>query len=347
MTVALQVVVVGAGYFGEFHLQAWQRLANTRLAAIVELDPVKRTDLASRFPDTVITDTFAGALQQTGADIVDIITPPASHEAQIYEAIQLTESALIICQKPFCGTLNAASLVTQYIERHKRTVIVHENFRFQPWYAEIKALITHGELGQVLQAGFRLRPGDGQGADAYLDRQPYFRSMSRFLIHETGVHWVDVYRYLFGEPHAVSADLRNINKSIAGEDAGYFVLHYENGLRAHFDGNRLLDHNARNTRLTLGEMLVEGTDGSLHLSGDGQITLRRFNSRESIPHHYTFTDEGFGGDCVYRLQQHVVQHVLDGTHLHNRATDYMRNLELEELIYQAAATQQTQQYSTT
>lgn len=38
----------------------------------------------------------------------------------------------------------------------------------------------------------------------------------RFLIHETGVHLVDVFRYLLGEVAAVTASLHRRNPCIAG-----------------------------------------------------------------------------------------------------------------------------------
>ena len=34
-----------------------------------------------------------------------------------------------------------------------------------------------------------------------------------------------------------------------------------------FDGNRLADHKAENRRLTMGEMLIEGSKGTLRLNG--------------------------------------------------------------------------------
>ena len=54
-------------------------------------------------------------------------------------------------------------------------LVVHENFRFQPWYREAKRLVDAGMLGALHAVAFRLRPGDGQGPRAYLDRQPYFQ----------------------------------------------------------------------------------------------------------------------------------------------------------------------------
>ena len=62
--------------------------------------------------------------------------------------------------------------------------------------------------------------GDGWGDNAYLDRQPYFQTMPRLLVVETAIHWIDTFRFLFGEVDAVYARLRRINPAIAGEDAG-------------------------------------------------------------------------------------------------------------------------------
>lgn len=334
----LKTIAVGGGFFAQFHLEAWQRLPDTTLAAIVDTDAATRDTLRSVYPDALVIDDLDEAARQVDADIVDIITPPTTHQSLIHTAIQCCPKALIICQKPFCTSLEEANEVTKRAGQLNREIIIHENFRFQPWYLKIKSLLNDNAIGQLLQLTFRLRPGDGQGASAYLDRQPYFQQMPRFLIHETGIHWVDVFRYLLGEPEAVVADLRQINPAIAGEDAGYFIFHYDNNLRAHFDGNRLLDHAADNTRHTMGEMIIEGTEGSITLNGDGEITLRGFNNKEpqSIPYEYELI--GFGADCVRLLQAHVVDHLHHNTPLQNRASDYLKNLRIEEAIYQAAQT---------
>ena len=41
-----------------------------------------------------------------------------------------------------------------------------------------------------------------------------------------------------------------------------------------YTGNRLADHKAENRRLTMGEMMIEGSDGTLRLDGDGALWLR-------------------------------------------------------------------------
>ena len=189
--------------------------------------------------------------------------------------------------------------------------------------------LDDGLIGSVQQLTFRLRPGDGQGPRAYLDRQPYFQRMERFLVHETAVHWVDTFRYLLGEPLSVYADLRRLNPAIAGEDAGYILFEHENGARALFDGNRHLDHAADNLRCTMGEALVEGDEGTLGLCGDGSVFHRAFGSTSTAMLLPASTWQGFGGDCVHALQSHVVKALLDGTALENTAQDYLSVMRID------------------
>ena len=125
--------------------------------------------------------------------------------------------------------------------------------------------------------------------------------MPRFLVHETLVHIIDVFRYLLGEPTYVFADLRRLNPAIKGEDAGLVVLGFEGGVRALIDGNRLVDHAAENRRLTMGEMWLEGADAVVRLDGDGALYLRPHGENTETPLSYEWQNTGYGGDCVYLL----------------------------------------------
>lgn len=330
MSEQFKVGCYGAGYFSQFHFDAWQRIDGAQLVAIANRAISNIPDLpVEKHPNVV------EMLETNQIDVLDIITPPVTHLATIKTAIEFGVSA-IICQKPFCEDLEQARQAVQLAKSAGIPIIVHENFRFQPWYRKMKEWVDQGKLGDVLQCTFRLRTGDGQGQNAYLDRQPYFREMERFLVHETAVHWIDTFRFLLGDPHAVYADLRRYNPAIAGEDAGYILFDHQDGKRSIFDGNRLLDHQAENCRATLGEALIEGTNGSLELHGDGQVTFRAFMSRtcETIleQKHY----KGFAGDCVYSLQKHVIDGLNGIQALENEAEHYLKVIEIEEAIYQSA-----------
>ncbi len=327
ITDAIKVACLGAGYFARFHYDGWSRIDGAQLVGACDRNLHK----AEATGAPAFTD-LEEMLSLAKPDLLDIITPPPSHLAAIRAGLAAGVRA-IICQKPFCTSLNEAREATALAEEAGVPLLIHENFRFQPWYRVMRAAMERGEIGHVHQVTFRLRTGDGQGPRAYLERQPYFQTMPRLLIHETGVHWIDTFRYLMGEPEAVYADLRRMNPVIAGEDAGYFILDYKEGVRALFDGNRLLDHASENHRLTFGEAMIEGTGGTLLLNGAGEVALRRFG--EAASHVLLPAQQwpGFAGDCVKALQQHVIDGLNGVAPLENEARDYLKVITVEEALY--------------
>ena len=328
----IRVGCLGAGYFSQFHIDSWDRIAGAECVAVADQD-VARAQATGRPAYATLSQMIADRT----LDILDIILPPAGHADAIQKGLNAGIKT-IICQKPFCTTLEEARAITDAARDAGATLIIHENFRFQPWFRAIKASIDAGAIGEVQQMTFRLRPGDGQGPDAYLDRQPYFQTMPRFLVHETGVHYVDVFRYLLGQPTAVYADLRRVNPAIAGEDAGLVILDHTGGKRALIDGNRCLDHPATNTRCTMGEGLFEGTDGTLSLLGDGSVHLRKFGATENKMLLAPNTSGNFGGDCTHALQAHIIGALTNDMPIENLAGDYLTVIETELAIYRSAET---------
>nr|WP_239479765.1 Gfo/Idh/MocA family oxidoreductase [Actibacterium sp. 188UL27-1] len=325
----MSVAVLGAGYFAQFHYDGWARIEGVQLIGSADRDLA----CASATGLPAFAD-LADMLTADVPDILDIATPPPTHAVAISQAIAAGVGT-IICQKPFCTSLDEARKTTAAARAAGATLVVHENFRFQPWYRVIKTALDAGKVGDVHQITFRLRTGDGQDPRAYLDRQPYFQTMPRLLVHETAVHWIDTFRYLLGDPTAVYADLRRMNPIIAGEDAGYLL--FDHGpARALFDGNRLLDHDADNHRMTLGEALVEGTAGTLTLTGDGAVHFRAFGSRGGHVLLAAQDYPGFAGDCVHALQAHVVDAIRTGQAPENTAADYLTVREIEEAVYRSA-----------
>lgn len=327
---SFKVACIGAGYFSQFHYEAWRRINGVQLVASVDIniDSAKATGL-SAYDDVQLM------LDRESPDIVDIILPPTGHLSTLSKVIE-TGCKLIICQKPFCLSVTEAEQASALAASAGIPLLVHENIRFSPWNRVIKQQIEDGVIGKVLQMTFRLRPGDGQGAQAYLERQPYFQTMERFLVHETAVHWIDTFRFLLGSPESVFADLRKLNPTIAGEDAGYILFYYADGVRAMFDGNRLLDHAAVNHRCTMGEALVEGTEGTLKLLGNGEVWLRRFGAMDETQVLGANTSTNFGGDCVYHLQQHAVNALGGEGKFENLASDYLEVIRTEEKVYESS-----------
>jgi len=331
----LRVLGVGAGYFSQFQYQGWRNIDAGMCVGIVNRDQAKARALAERFGIPAVFDDLDTALDVTRPDLVDIITSPETHHAYVAKCVGRGIAA--ICQKPFGRDYADAVAITELAEAAGVPLVVHENFRWEPWYREAKRMIDAGTLGEVHGMAFRLRPGDGQGPRAYLDRQPYFQQMPLFLVKETAIHWIDTFRFLLGDVRAVYAALRRMNPVIAGEDAGYIVFEFDGTRTGLFDGNRLNDHVAANPRRTMGEAWIEGSAGVLRLDGDARLWWKPHQGAETEHAYDRGPDDCFGGGACEWLQRHVVAHFESGAPLENTARAYLANLRVQEAVYLSAA----------
>ena len=309
----MRISVVGTGYFSQFHYDAWKRLG-VKIVGVCSLNKNEAIRISELFDNCEIFLNFEKMLIKTKPDLVDIIVPPENHLNFI--KIASKHKINVICQKPFTNSLSQAKSAIKIAKKNGIALAVHENFRYQPWYRKINDLLEFSLIGDLFQVSFRMRPGDGQGK-------------------ETAIHLIDVYRYLFGDIKSVFASLSRLNKNIKGEDTGIVLIDFANGIKGLFDGNRLSDHVANDRRLTIGEMIVEGSKGTIRLNGNGEIFFRKFQENNEKLIKYKWSNKGFAGDSVFHYQKDVMEHFTKGKHLANSAEEYLNNLIIEDAIYKS------------
>ncbi|QGJ71340.1 NADH-dependent dehydrogenase [Planctomycetales bacterium 10988] len=335
----LRGVGIGAGYFSQYHYEAWSRIAEVDLVAVCDLDAEKAKRAAQRYGIPRHYHEVCEMLDREKPDFVDIITRPDSHLAFVREAA--ARGMAIICQKPLAPTTAEATVLVETAEAAGVRLMVHENFRFQPWHREIKRLLDQKILGEKLHSiQIQTRLGDGWQADAYQARQPYFREMPRFLIYETGVHFIDTLQYLFGPIDGVSAILRRQNQEIFGEDAGVVCFEFSNSAFGVWNVSRFHESPAENTRYTFGEFLIEGEEGSLRLNEEGELFLKPLGQPEQ-KHDYIPSKVNFAGDCVYETQKHFCDSLLHEQPFETSGLDYLQVMRIMDCIYEAAAAGKT------
>ncbi len=335
----LRGICVGAGYFSRFQYEAWQRLPEVEIIALVNRDVAKARAAAAEFriPRAAAWSELAAVLDAEKPDFIDLITPPETH----LEAVQLAAARgiAIICQKPIAPTWAECVAVVETARRAGVRLMIHENFRWQPWYREIRRQLDAGTLGDLFSINIRTRLGDGWQSDAYLARQPFFRTYPRLFVYETGVHFLDTFRYLGGEISTVYTRLQKRNPDIRGEDAAQIVCGFQSGATAILDASRYNESDTTNPRYTFGLVRVDGSKGHLELDLEGDLTLKLLGQPSHIL-DYPHTHEGFAGDCVYALQRHFVDRMRDGVPFENTGDDYLKSTALMEACYRSHATGQ-------
>ena len=327
----LRGVLVGAGYFAQFHAEGWGRTNGAAIVAVVDSDVDRGRVFARQWaiPENVHA-TLDAAIAAERPDFADIVTRPESH---VELAQVAAESGLhVICQKPMAATMDECRAMVATARASGTRLVIHENWRWQPWYREARRLSDGGALGRVFHLGFRIRAGDGRGNAPYA-HQPYFREMPRLLIYETLVHFLDTSRYLCGEIEWVHCAIKRVNPAIRGEDAAVIQIGFRGGAQGVIDANRIAG--PMPPPVAFGEMRMEGDRGAVSMSGDGDLRIVEYDTGER-PYEFEKPSIGYKGDSVRAMQQHFVDCLRSGAKAESEAGDYLGTVALVEACYRSA-----------
>lgn len=328
-----KAVAIGAGYFSGFQYEAWNRIPEVDLVAISNRTEAKARRMMSEYGIPRYYAEWWEMIDRERPDFVDIITPPETHFEMCAHAA--SRGAAIVCQKPLAPTRQESAEIVQQARKAGVRFMVHENFRWQPWYRQIKRILVDGRIGEPTHLYFRMRTGDGWGKDAYLARQPFFREYPELLVYETGVHFIDTFRYLLGDVTRVFAFLRRLNPVIYGEDAGQIWLSFESGATAILDANRYNESESPHPRYTFGELRLDATGGHLAMEADSSMRVKPLGE-PARPVDYERENRNFAGDCVYSLQRHFVDCLLSGEPFESDGEDYLKTLAVVDAVYDSA-----------
>jgi D-apiose dehydrogenase len=334
----LRGVGIGAGYFAPFQYEAWTRIPDVDIVAIYNRTEERARGMMTQYGIPRFYADWKEMLDRERPHFVDIITPPETHEEMC--AFAAARGIHIICQKPLAPSHEVSRRIVETTSDAGVRFMVHENFRWQPWYRAIKEAQRRGDIGEFTHLHFLMRMGDGWGADAYLARQPFFREYPRLLFYETGVHFIDTFRFLLGEVSSVVAQTKRLNPAIRGEDAGQLLLKFENGATAIWDANRYNESEAESPRFTFGELRIDGTAGHLTMDTSSTIRIKRLG-QAATELEYMRERKNFAGDCVFFLQRHFVDCMLSGNEFESNGQDYLNNVRIVDAAYESARTGRT------
>ena len=333
MSRRFKCVAIGAGYFSGFQYEAWNRIPEVDLAAISNRTESKARQKMAEYLIPRFYADWREMIDREKPDFVDIITPPETH----FEICQYAakRDVAIICQKPLAPTLEESRRIVEGAAKAGVRFMVHENFRWQPWYREIKSILEDGRIGKATHLYLRMRTGDGWGEDAYLARQPFFRDYPRLLVYETAVHFIDTFRYLLGEIQEVYARLRRLNPVIRGEDAGQICFLFESGSTAILDANRFNESEIDDPRYTFGELRLDASGGHLVMEADSSMRIKPLG-QAARPVEYSRENRNFAGDCVYSVQRHFVDCLRSGDVFESNGQDYLKTLAVVDAVYESS-----------
>lgn len=316
-------------------MDAWRRMSGSAaIEALVEPDPARARAFATQWSIPKVFATFDEMLAVWAGgkpDFVDIATRPDTHLPLTCAAAEA--GIHVLSQKPMASTLEESIRMVEVCRENGVRLLVHENWRWQPWYREIH---KH-DLGPLHYIGFRMRTGDGRGPTPY-ESQPYFATMPRLLIYETLVHFIDTCRYLVGEIEEVYCRTQRLNPLIAGEDAAQIHLRFANGAIGVIDANRIAG--VMPSPIAFAEALIEGSAARITMTDTGDLAIRRHGDSQETPIAFDKPQTGYKGDSILALQLHFVDCLRTGARCESEGEDYLRTVKTVFACYESAATNQ-------
>lgn len=321
MASTLKGGMIGCGWFAENHRQAWLRIPGVEIVAAAD----QHLDRAQRFAARAY-DSAEKMLDCEQLDFVDISTHAASHLRMVSLACQ--RGIPIICQKPIAPDWAGAIEIVQTAEAAGVRLMIHENWRWQPWYRVAHEMIARGDIGAPIGYGFRFRRRDGLGDEPYTE-QAYFRQEPRLIIQVTLVHHMDTARFLFGEIDSVYAEISRRNPRIAGEDQAILVVTHESGTHGWIDGHRFLDPTPDGP--AMGTAFFEGEGGVISILATGDVY------RDEVPVWKNDVTIGCLGDSVRATQAHFISCLKDGSPFESAGRLYLRTFAAVQAAYRSAA----------
>jgi predicted dehydrogenase len=324
----LRVALVGSGMISEYHLRAWARLPDAAVVAVVDPDRSRREARAQQFGIASHYPDLHALFADRAVDALDIASPRETHVDLVRHAA--AEGLPVLCQKPLAPTLPEAEALAQDLGDRIR-LMVHENWRFRPYYRRMRAWIGSGAFGSLTSGSISLATSDliadATGRYPALERQPFMRNEARLLVAETLIHHLDVARWLLGPLSIVAARLVRATDVVAGESAATILLETDLGAPLVVSGTMVSSGSP-----AFGRDRVElvGTSGGILMEND--LMQLRGERPEEIRYEHAPAYQG----CFDAAIAHFVRCLRTGEPFETSVEDNLKTLSLVEQVYRAA-----------
>lgn len=189
--------LVGLGFVGKEHVNAYEKMEHCRLAAICTRNEVTDQKILSDFQGEFTKD-FDKLLKDDGIDIIDICLPTFLHEEYIIKAAEAGKQ--IICEKPLTLTEGSADRIIKAVERNKVNLFVGHVLRFWPEYECFKQYSQSNKL-----AGIELLQAKRLCQFPAWSEWFKYPKKSGGALFDLHIHDIDFSYYLLGEVESVYA----------------------------------------------------------------------------------------------------------------------------------------------
>ena len=245
---AIRVAIAGCGGMAGGHLNAYlriQQIVPDKVSLTAMCDPVREG--AERFAQQVkdavgkapaVYEDIDEMLAKEDLDGIDICSPHGYHHVNAVKA--LNSGVNVMVEKPIGVTVKATHAIIEAAARNKRIAATAEQIRREPSRRAAKWLIDKGMIGDVRMFFSQQASWQGHSPDDPWRWRYDLNLGGGGMVMDSGAHYADTIRYLFGDPDTVYARVeqledRKVNKDgkrlqSAHEDTWIATINFKSGV---------------------------------------------------------------------------------------------------------------------
>ena len=195
----LRIALVGAGFIADYHLGALAGVPEAEVVVVASRTAERARDVAQRFSVPEASDDVPTTVRRRDVDAVLVTTPDDTHESIAIAALEAGKAVLL--QKPMASTAAACRRIIAAAERTGRDLQVSWMHRHFAEVVAAREMLSLGAIGRPETVRLRnATPGPDWG-DWFFRKD----AVSGGVVHQLGIHGIDLVGHVFGRIEAVSA----------------------------------------------------------------------------------------------------------------------------------------------
>ena len=333
----LKVGVVGVGGMGSGHCQCLQKIAETKLTAVCDIDP----DVAAKKGQEFGVPHFSDHRELIASGLCQAITIATPHPPRPPIAVAALAAGLpVLSEKPICDCVSGADAMVAASRKHGVPLAIVYQRRCEPKFRRALELVRAGFLGRLYRATL-ISPE--YRSQAYYNSGGWratWRGEGGGVMMNQAPHIMDLFVQLAGLPCRVRGHVETRLHQIEVEDHAEAFLTYPDGGTGYFY--------VSTCEAGAGQMIeLFGDRGKLCYRG-GDLKLWRYDTPVS---EFTKTNTAMWGgpkSLPVRIRgrkcegghtgvlRNFARHVLFGDKLHAPGADAVGELELANAIWLSA-----------
>jgi len=259
---SINIMVVGLGRWGHLWLEDIRENENYNIVSVVDNDFETIGNVCSEFQinERAGYINLEKAIDESNPDVALIVLPPKAHYQAAKKCIQ--KGVNILSEKPLANDMAEAESLLKLSQNNDVVFMVSQDYRWQPTPQTVRQAISDGVIGKVDYITFQhLRSIDVGG---------WREKMNHVVLEDMAIHHFDLLRYfLSADCKEVYAESFNPKWSwYEGGATTSVLLNFGDGLHVNYFGSWVTTGKENGS---LGELRIEGDEGSLRVDSDGQV----------------------------------------------------------------------------